>query len=242
MRMKRRLRGVHALQSMSLQAFRSRALRAYGSQYLRPYRSWQLRRLVARLARGSASDATRQRLLHKVVRAWANPWSANEDLLERLWHWLAESSGPVLECGSGVSTLVLAAGIAPTARRVVSLEHQTAWAERVWDGIPRGLRANVDIVVRPLVSWGEYDWYDVNVSSLPESIGLVFCDGPPGSTRGGRYGITRVLQDRLAPGAVVLFDDTSRPGEREIVELCCAELPADLIEDTPRHSAIRVLG
>jgi len=126
----RRLRGVYALQSMSLRAFRSRALRAYGSQYLRPHRSWQLRRLVARLARASGSDATRQRLLHKVVRAWANPWSANEDLLERLWHWLAESSGPVLECGSGVSTLVLAAGIAPTARRVVSLEHETAWAER----------------------------------------------------------------------------------------------------------------
>jgi hypothetical protein len=92
------------------------------------------------------------------------------------------------------------------------------------------------------VSWGEYDWYDVDESLLPGSIGFVFCDGPPGITRGGRIGIKRVLQDRLAPGAIVLFDDTSRPREREIVDLCCAELPAELVEDTPKHCTIRVPG
>jgi predicted O-methyltransferase YrrM len=228
---------------MSMRAFKRWASRGYQSKYLQPYRSWHLRRLVARLARTPASDHTRQRLLHKIARTWGNnSWSATEAILDSLLHWLDESSGPVLECGSGVSTLVLVAGVSPTTRRLVSLEHQSDWAKRVWDGVPRHMRANLEMVVRPLVSWGEYDWYDVDVTSLPESIGFVFCDGPPGNTRGGRIGITPVLRDRLAPGALVLFDDTSRPAEREIVDLCCAELPADLIEDAPRHSTIRVSG
>jgi hypothetical protein len=228
---------------MSMRPFRRWKSWAYGSKYLHPYRSWRLRRLVARLARTSASDHTRQQLLHKIARTWGNSsWSATEAILDRLLHWVDESSGPVLECGSGVSTLVLVAGVSPATRRLVSLEHQNDWAKRVWDGIPRDMRANLDLVVRPLVSWGEYDWYDMDVTSLPESIGFVFCDGPPGTTRGGRIGIAPVIKDRLAPGAAVLFDDTSRPAEREIVDLCCAELRANLVEDAPRHSVIRVAG
>jgi predicted O-methyltransferase YrrM len=226
---------------MPKRTLRRWASRVYRSRNLQPYRSWRLRRLVTRLARTSASDQIRERLVHKIAHTWGNSsWSATEAVLERLLHWLDESSGPVLECGSGVSTLVMVASVSPRARRLVSLEHQRDWAKRVWDGVPRDMRANLDIVVRPLVSWGQYDWYDVDVTSLPESIGFVFCDGPPGTTRGGRIGITRVPKDRLAPGAVVLFDDASRPGEREVVARCCAQLRADLVEDAPRHSVIRV--
>lgn len=209
---------------------------------LRTYRQWQLRRAVARLGRPSLSDKTRRRLLEKIVRLWANPWSADAELLESMLYWLSRSSGPVLECGSGVSTLALVAGVSSTRRPVVSLEHKAKWARRVWKGIPRGMRSHLDIVQRPLVSHGDYEWYDVDPSSLPESIGFVLCDGPPGSTRGGRRGVTEVLRDRLAPGAVVLFDDTDRPGEWGLVQDCCAELPADIIEDAPRHSVLRVPG
>jgi predicted O-methyltransferase YrrM len=181
-------------------------------------------------------------LLSKIFRVWANPWGADPAVLESVMRWLDESSGPALECGSGVSTLALAAGVSSTPRRLVSLEHRTEWAERVRKAVPTGMRADLDIIVRPLVDHGEYDWYDVDTTSLPDAIGFVFCDGPPGKTRGGRLGVQRILQERAAPGAVVVFDDTSRPREREILQQCCADLPADLVEDTPTHSAIRVAG
>ena len=38
---------------------------------------------------------------------------------------------------------------------------------------------------------------------------------PPGSTRGGRYGLLTVLGERLAPGCTILLDDAGRPDERE---------------------------
>jgi hypothetical protein len=44
------------------------------------------------------------------------------------------------------------------------------------------------------------------------------CDGPKGTTRGGRYGLAPVMKDRLAPGCIVLLDDTSREAERAIIE------------------------
>lgn len=210
------------------------------STWLRYQQAPRLRRIVEQLAQVAPHDPERKRLLNRMVEIWANPWSADAALLDRVLYWLGESSGPVLECGSGVSTLVLAAGVSGTTRRLVSLEHDTKWAERVSKALPKDTRADLDILVRPLVSHGEYDWYDVDESSIPGSIGFVFCDGPPGSTRGGRRGLEPVLQDRLAPGAVVLFDDTRRPTEHEIVERCCARLPADVIEDSPRHTAIRV--
>ena len=209
---------------------------------LRAYHELQLRRAVARLGTRPLSDKARRRLLDRLVRIWANPWSVDADLLDSMLHWLARTSGPVLECGSGVSTLVLVAGVSSTTRPVVSLEHEAKWAKRVWDAIPRDMRSQLDIVERPLVSHGDFEWYDVDASSLPEAIGFVLCDGPPGSTRGGRRGVTKVLRDRLAPGAVVLFDDTDRPGEWGLVQECCAELTADIIEDAPRHSVLRVPG
>jgi predicted O-methyltransferase YrrM len=156
--------------------------------------------------------------------------------------WLSKSSGSVLECGSGVSTLVLAAALAPTARHLVSLENDAVWERQVRDALPVSLRAGLGIALAPLVNYGDFDWYDLHSAPPQDSIGFVVCDGPPGSTRGGRYGLTRVLGDRLTPGAIVLLDDTCRPDEREIIERWCAELPAYLIEDTPRHSVIQLSG
>jgi hypothetical protein len=52
---------------------------------------------------------------------------------------------------------------------------------------------------------------------MPPAFQLVICDGPPGETPGGRYGLWPVLGQRLAPGAVILLDDADRPGEEEVL-------------------------
>ena len=46
------------------------------------------------------------------------------------------------------------------------------------------------------------------------------------------------MKDRLAPGCIVLLDDTSREAERAIIERWCAELPARVVEVSERYSAI----
>ena len=57
---------------------------------------------------------------------------------------------------------------------------------------------------------------------LPDrEIDLLLVDGPPGYGEGmerSRYPALPALEPRLAPGAMVVLDDASRPGEREIIE------------------------
>ena len=60
-------------------------------------------------------------------------------------------------------------------------------------------------------------WFDT--SGVPElsDIDVLFVDGPVGGTsHRARYPAFPVFADRLAPGALVVLDDTDRPHEREI--------------------------
>jgi hypothetical protein len=109
---------------------------------------------------------------------------------------------------------------------VFSLEHEPRWAARVQRNIPKHIRDSVDLCVTPIRNHGEFDWYSLDDVRVPTDIGFVICDGPPGSTRGGRYGLGPVLTPLLAPGCIVLLDDTRRPSEQDIMMRWCAELGA----------------
>ena len=52
---------------------------------------------------------------------------------------------------------------------------------------------------------------------MTSGISLVICDGPPGDTRGGRYGLLPVCASHLADGCVILMDDAERMGEQAAI-------------------------
>jgi hypothetical protein len=68
----------------------------------------------------------------------------------------------------------------------------------------------------PLRDYGDFDWYTIDTRLLP-TFDLAVCDGPPGSTRGGRYGLLPVMSRKLASNATLLFDDADREGERAVL-------------------------
>jgi hypothetical protein len=91
----------------------------------------------------------------------------------------------------------------------------------------------VDVVHAPVRSYGDFMWYDVDGVDLPESFGLVVCDGPISHRREGtpRYGVIPVIDHRLNEGTLLLLDDAGRPNERATIERWealgwHAELPA----------------
>ena len=47
-------------------------------------------------------------LLQSLVTCWMNQWSVDSNFLAGMLRWYGKTSGPVLECGSGLTTLVLA--------------------------------------------------------------------------------------------------------------------------------------
>jgi len=144
-------------------------------------------------------------LVVQLREAWGNlGFTADTDYLLEAVRLAQQKRGPILECGSGVSTILFASlGI-----ELTSLEHDSAWAATCRQfAVDHGLRTNV--VHAPLVSYGDFDWYETP-SDLP-SPNLILCDGPPASTRGGRYGLLPVLNDRLSRDCLILMDDGERP-------------------------------
>jgi hypothetical protein len=180
-------------------------------------------------------------LVARLVRGWENEaWSADVPLLTGLLEWLPRSSGTILECGSGLSTLVLGTLARISGRRVLSLEHDPQWAARVERDLPQDLRATIDVCVTPIRNYGEFDWYSLDGVRLPSDIGFVLCDGPPGSTRGGRYGLGPVLMPLLAPGCIVLLDDTRRASEQDIMNQWCAQFGAAVRDGSSTYHVLEV--
>ena len=117
---------------------------------------------------------------------------------------------------SGLSTIVLAAlGIATT-----TLEHDLPWA-RTCQEFAQNHDMTTNIIHAPLISYGDFDWYQVPPDLL--SPVLVLCDGPPGTTRGGRYGFLPVLAEKLESSCTILMDDGERVEEQRIAQRWAAE-------------------
>ena len=166
---------------------------------------------------------------------WGNEgFSAEDNFLTEAVRQAARASGPILECGSGLSTL-LAIATKKRATPVISLEHYAEWANRVRGWMPpTDGRATVHDT--PLRNYGDFDWYSPDLDALPRTFSLVICDGPPGDTRGGRYGLVPVMRERLAPGCVILLDDANREAERETAVRWARELGASLSFEGDGHA------
>lgn len=181
------------------------------------------------------------RLVDRLVRGWSNEaWSASSALLTAVLDWLPRSTGTIAECGSGISTLVLATAARTMRRDVFSFEHDPLWATRLLEAMPERLRLTVDLCLTPIRSYGEFDWYSLEGVTPPRDIGFVLCDGPPGKTRGGRYGLGPVMKSYLTRGCIVLLDDTQRSSEHAVVLRWCEELNAEVIHEGGTYNVLEV--
>jgi predicted O-methyltransferase YrrM len=134
----------------------------------------------------------------------------------------------VVELGSGVSTVVLSRLARELDGAVISVEHSPEWAAWVRRALERDrLEEVATIIEAPLrphpLSLDSAPWYDEDeLGALPrDGIELLLVDGPPGYGEGmsrSRHPALPALEDRLAPGALVILDDAEREGEREILD------------------------
>jgi hypothetical protein len=183
-----------------------------------------LRRAIRRLRRFPRGTPE---IWADLLRGWGNKdYAARPTYLDAVAAAALAQPGPVLECGSGLTTLVLATIAERSGSAVWSLEHERDWYVNVRSALDRQ-RLSADLLCTPLRSYGDFDWYDVDPAELP-MFGLVICDGPPESTRGGRYGLLPVLGERLAPGCTILLDDAGRSGERAALAQWSSEAKVDV--------------
>ena len=194
-------------------------------------RDWAFRRAIKRLARDPAGCAhPGSPVLADLIYGWGNErFAAVDEYLAACVHHALGASGPTLECGSGLSTLVVGVIAKQRGRRHWALEHSPEWAMRVQRFLKKlALDSAVVLSVKPLKDYGGYVWYDPPLEAMPDAFELVVCDGPPGETRGGRYGLVPTMRERLKPGCVILLDDAHRKQERVAADRWKSELGASL--------------
>jgi predicted O-methyltransferase YrrM len=127
----------------------------------------------------------------------------------------------IVECGSGLSTVVLARLLRERGDgTLVALEHDRHWAALVEEQLRKeNLGEIARVHYAPLGA--DPPWYDLHGSDrLPGAVDLLIVDGPPAFDPG--HGTRRApalpwFDERLVAGATVILDDVDRPGEREVL-------------------------
>ena len=205
---KRIKRGFRASQTqLILVGLRFRALR----------RGRVLRRSLEALRTLDSSAPVPRVLLEQLSYGWGNEkYAAGPEYLAAAIEAARRTPGRILECGCGLSTLVLGIEASRSGTEVVTLEHDSYWAKRMRRTLERHRIECVTVLHAPLRSYGSFIWYDVRRGELSSGFSLVICDGPPAEL-GGRYGLLPVAHRRLQADAEVLLDDVARDGERAVL-------------------------
>lgn len=184
-------------------------------QFALPIKSTMLASACKRLTRPSEQALLQQSDLLALSLAWGNHgYAASLQYLLHTCRCVQRTDGPIVECGSGVTSLAMATLTRQRNIEYVVLEHDRQWYNYMGNVLDTLGFDNVQLQYSPLKEYPDgFHWYS-DLSSLPSGIELVVCDGPPGGTQGGRYGMLPLLDGHLNDGCVVLLDDTHRKRER----------------------------
>lgn len=163
---------------------------------------------------------------------YANNWSAAPDFLKLIVeHCLLNKPETIVECSSGLTTLMLARSCQINGTgHVYSMENGEEYVANIHRELRRYNLDNAATVLHsPLVKMQikseKFQWYELQ--SLPDlKINMLVIDGPPGYLqKNSRYPAIPALLDRLADGCTIFLDDAARPDEKKIVARWLDEHP-----------------
>lgn len=138
----------------------------------------------------------------------------------------------ILECSSGISTIVIAQALKLKGKgHVYSLENSAEYADITRNNLKSyGLEDWATVITAPLadikINDSTYSWYDL-VGKIPELTfdGLII-DGPPWSvSNNARYPAGPLLFKYLRNNAHIFLDDYIRKDEQNAVEMWLEENP-----------------
>jgi Methyltransferase domain len=158
------------------------------------------------------------KIIDNLIYGWGNMgWSSFQDYTYAIINAAKETKGPVLECGSGLSTIIMGIIADDKGYEIYTLEHHESWADHIRKSLSDLNIKSVRVYHLPLKDYGSFQWYETNPLSELENISLVICDGPPHDTKGGRFGLFPLMNKSFADRALILLDDYSRQEEQSIV-------------------------
>lgn len=133
---------------------------------------------------------------NEVFRYAGNNYAADPGTLALCTGIARRSQGPIIETGSGLSTVLMALA---TDKTVHSLEHLPHYAAQTGQWCDEAGVENYRLICAPLKDF----WYDIERMELPEKFAFGFCDGPPRI-----YGTRMKFFETLCPRcSVIVVDD-----------------------------------
>ena len=149
---------------------------------------------------------------------WAMDPAATLKLVQML---LEQRPKLVLECGSGASTVWLAAALKQSGGgKLVSLDHLEAYAQDTTRALhQQGLQDVAQVRLAALedveIDGETFSWYARSALEDLHGVELLSVDGPPSAVgRLARYPAVPLVATRLADQAVIVLDDTDRRDEK----------------------------
>lgn len=174
--------------------------------YLRREAGIELEAGIARILDGVETDSDYMELAIE----WGNDaWAAGPELLKMCVMVARQVKGCVLETGSGLSTLIMAA--ANKDLTIHALEHKEEWALKL-EKVAKRLGMNNIVIHRvELKDYPSGRWYEV--PRLPwADFDLVLCDGPP-RKEGHRRILFGVMATHDCRPRCILVDDADTEGD-----------------------------
>jgi len=194
-------------------------------------RSWNRMRALRAGLRELTGVTSEERLdlalIGRIRTAWGNPgWTGDAGFLREVAARVWRCPGPVLDCGSGLSTVILATIASRHGATVWSLEQDRDWYEHMERKLPELGIDNVVLWFAPLRSYGSFLWFDLGAHELPRHFPTVSCDGPAVKNRAGspeqvaawRSGVLPVLQELGVSFDEILLDDVEDPRSAGLIE------------------------
>lgn len=137
---------------------------------------------------------------NEVFRYAGNNFAASPTVLALVVGMARKCRGPVIETGSGLSSVLAGAVLEEHQQRIYSLEHIPHYAAQTMVMAEECGVSNVGVCCAPLKDY----WYDLGAFDIPHNrFALGFCDGPP-----RLYGTRMRFFETLAPRCeAIIVDD-----------------------------------
>ena len=164
---------------------------------------------------------------------YTKDWSAAADFLQIIAdHCLNSKPTTVLECSSGLTTLILARCCQINHHgHVYSLENGGEYVAKTRDSLLQyQLDDYASVIHSPLINTTlnnkNFMWY--SIENIPDkTIDMLVIDGPPGFIQQhSRYPAIPMLYKKLASQCTIFMDNAARDDEKEIVKLWLSEYPS----------------
>ncbi|MCB1685245.1 MAG: hypothetical protein KDI31_12190, partial [Pseudomonadales bacterium] len=160
-------------------------------------------------------------LIAEAFAQWGDPLSASDEgYLRSCLAEVSATSGAILQCGAGLSTLVLGAichGSNTKGHQLWCLEHDRHWASTIRSWLTEYRVANTHVIHSRAQMFEGYTWYSVDTARLAKTYSLVLCEGVRASPRGA-FGALRRLEGHLASSFVMLARDAGQAADLKLLK------------------------